>query len=301
MITKWVTLKLYQQTVNAETPRPIYIFETDHFPYKSTSIQKQIILPLANQFRIVFDPSCKTRPNVDFLSFDMRESSSNAPAYTFSGSRFQPIEFNNTDRFSFTFNVDEDGSTVVPDRYYGWKFYVYATMPKISFAAPIHSPLLSRPSSLNRQEANYFEGSDMNEITVDNLESLCLALITKSSISSLLLKYLKSEDDFTRRFSGFIVCNLLQHPHNCSYFLHFNDYFSYFSNFPGDSISSISLAFCFDRIMSDRYNRTELIATSISSTFLKQLVRLCQFGPLECKEYVARCFASIAKESTDNR
>lgn len=298
MITKWVTLILYQYTVNSAIPRPLYIYETDHYPYRSSSIQEQIILPKANQFRIVFDPLCKTVPNVDFLSFDIRELSSTAPAYNFSGSRFQSFEFNNTDRFSFSFNVDTE---VISDKYYGWKFYVYATLPKVSFTTSNHSPLLTFPTTPAHYGANFVDGAYMNEIVVDDLQSLCFALINKTSISSLISKYLKSEDDFTRRFSGFILCNLLQYQHNCSYFLHLNDYFNYFTNFPSDTISCISLAYCFHQIMNDHYNRTELISSPINTIFLKKLKKLCHYGPLECKEHIACCLANIAKESSHNR
>jgi hypothetical protein len=380
MITKWVALTIYQATTThtrSTTPppppttttsptssssssshRPLFIFESNHFPYAALPYREKIIIPGADQIRITFDPLCHTAPNLDYLSFYAKDDllTSSSPKYSFSGSRFQSFEFNHTDRFSFSFEVDklennpntnttntmlsspgtgngtDTGGMIMNhphDKYYGWKFYVYATFPNQTLSHSLHSSSISSSSfmslpstSIISSPAGVPHGSSsgggggggsvgLSDIsfyndsmaTFDNLESFCFALISKTSLTTLLTNYLqRSDDDFTRRFSGFILCNLLQSPHNCAYFLHLNHSFHYFATFPEDQMSLISLGYCFHRIMLDRYNRREFITRpSIKKLFLEKIKDLCQIGSIECKEYIAMCLSDIAKESAENR
>jgi hypothetical protein len=327
MITKWIALTIYQATTTATpattpliSPRPLFIFESAHFPYKAFPHREKVVIPGADQIRITFDPLSHTVPNTDYLSFYVKDDllTSSSPRHSFSGSRFQAFELNHTDRFSFSFDVDsnENNSNNIGtplDKYYGWKFYVYATFPSTTPSSHSHSysppstisSFMSAPISATHPETSVglSEISFINDsLTFENLETFCFALIAKTSISTVLTNYLQSSDDFTRRFSGFILCNLLQYSHNCAYFLHLNHSFHYFAPFPEDQMSLISLAYCFHRIMADRYNRMELRnRSSLRNLFFEKLKEMCRIGSIECKVYLALCLADIAKESAENR
>jgi hypothetical protein len=387
MITRWITLTIYRYTASPIASRPLYIFETKHFPYDPTSRREHVLIPGADQIKIVFDRQCKTIPNADCLSFSTKDDSSSflistaatttkqmTAKHEFSGTHFQSFELNNIDSFYFSFGVEDrdKGNSNPPsllplEKYYGWKFYVYGNFPKVNYSSlSLLPPLPSYPHSplgnSSRDRTNVVPGVGLSDISfmsdtiaIDDLESFCFVLITKTPLSSLLSTYLnlKSPDDFTRRFSGYILCNLLESAHNCSYFLHLNRYFHYFKverdpqplsgengapgagkntntsmarntisnsdtsnggeaskrrgsrsgvSFPNDSASLISLGYCFHQIMSDRYNRRELLTSSTQRTdFFETLKNLSQAGPIECKTYVAMCLANIAKESKENR
>jgi hypothetical protein len=352
MITRWIILTIYRHTTNSISSYPLYIFETQHYPYELTSFRQQVLLPGADQIKVVFDHECHTLPNSDCLSFSTKDESTAfllpssstkqlTPKYNFSGTHFQNFELNNLDSFYFSFDLEEREEQqqqqqqqqqhqeevrdhrLSLEKFYGWKFSIYANFPKVNYntSSPLLSPSYhtsTLPMSPSHPQLHGNGGSvgggsvgvGLSEISflndtipIDNLESFCFVLITKTQLSSLLSTYLQHSDDFTRRFTGHTISNLLNSPHNTSYFLHLNNYFHYFLSFyPNDSISLISLGYCYHQMMCDRYNRGKLLSSSShQGDFLQHLKKLCCDGPIECKTYVAMCLANIAKESKENR
>lgn len=325
IITRWIILTLYQYTIDHQNPnlsQPLYIFETLHYSYDLQSLKDKILIPGAQQIKIVFDPKCSILSNLDFLSFHTDEFSNNSK-YTFTGSTFNNFEINNCDRIYFSFDINEEMDSHL-DSFYGWKFYVYATFPlnesQQQHQIQIQQQLIGTKNRLLNEIINYEDQIQQEKYnSLNSIESFCFSLITKSSLSKLLSKYLQFSDDFTRRFAGLTLCNLFKFPHVCSYFLHYNDNFEFFQSFPTDDFSLITLGYCLNQIMNDQFNRINFIlpsttketqttsssfslSLSSSSNFLlEKLKSLCKNSNIECKEYIAACLSKIAKESSQTR
>ncbi len=310
VIARWVILTLYRYTLDPKaTPRPLYIFETSHYPYQSNSFSEKVVIPGAHQLKVVFDSQCNTFPNSDFLSFHTDEMMNVPPKCNFSGGQFQSFELNHCDRLWFSFDLEdkEKIQTISLESYYGWKFSLFVHFPPVLHF--VSNLLSSSPSEINMSSdlsprSPRFDG--MEDI-VDDIQLFSYHVVTKSAIASLLRDYLTCADDFIQRFSGHTLCNLLSFPHVASHFLSLNSHFEYFMHLTNEPISLISLAYCLNCILSDRYHRQELAILSPSCgkdnslAILDKLKELSRIGPIECQTYIAECLANIAQESSSTR
>jgi hypothetical protein len=251
--------------------RTLQTFETRH-PYSlGTKMTEKIHIPGAQQLIIKFDKRSCTLPNVDQLNFYTDEYMTSTPKMSLTGSQFEDFDLNGCDKLLFKFDTREGGGGEKSEMtYYGWKFSVTA----------------------------HFGEASLPQGDSTAIDSLRLDLVYRKTAFQLLGKYLQSSDDFTRRFSGFVVGNILLSPHVTAHFL--NKYgIEYILNFPLEPISQSSAAFCLDRIMSDRYNTIELKEITDSrqlSRLFNTLKEMCGTGNSECLEYATSALQKIAVE-----
>jgi hypothetical protein len=273
IISRWVALTLFRATMSPgddNLRRTLYTFETRH-PYSlGTKITERIHIPGAQQLVVKFDKRSCTLPNVDQLNFYTDEYMTSTPKMSLSGSQFEDFEVNGCDKLLLKFDTREGGGEKSEIAYYGWKFRVTA----------------------------HFGESGVPQGDSSVIDSVRLDLVYKKTGFQLLRKYLQSSDDFTRRFAGFVVGNILLSPHVTAHFL--NKYgIEYILNFPLEPISQSSAAFCLDRIMSDRYNVAELreiVNSRQLSRLFHTLKEMCDTGNSECLEYATSTLQKISVE-----
>eukprot|EP01041_Mallomonas_annulata_P008638 gene8638-17820_t len=265
VITDWVSLTLFQQTIKSSDEsinHILYTIQTDH-PYNSSFLPTQrtrVYIPGASQIFITFDKKSSTQ-NEDVLLFYNDEDFSQIKC-SYSGTQFLNIMIKDTDSIYFEFKICS--CSFSNDRF-GWRFDVRATFLKVQ---------------VNR-----------------NIEDLRFDLVSSSKGINLIRSYLNSPSDITSRFIALTLANLSMSP-QCKEIISKQYGIDFFLNLPKDTFTMRTNAIFIESLLQEKKNRVSALSHhDIGSRLLTELTAMTRVDDVECRIRAVTSLAHLASES----
>eukprot|EP01041_Mallomonas_annulata_P012682 gene12682-26711_t len=266
IITNWISLTLFRRTIKSSDQsisHILYTIQTDH-PYNSDSrksLKSHLHIPGASQIFIIFDKKSSTETE-DSLTFYNDEEYDQIKCVC-SGTQFSDFTITDTDHIYFEFSPNSSSTSTEPF-YFGWRFDVRATFPKLQD---------------------------------DNLvEDLRFDIVASPKGIDLIQSYLNSSSDITSRFSALTLANLTMST-QCKELISKDLGIEFFLNLPEDPISMRTTAICIDELLEDENNRVSALSDpNTAPRLLKELKSMSRVGDVECRVRAVSCLSYLASE-----